>query len=249
MQPYNADYMESPFIHFSGLLRAIGLFLSGVCHQLPEHTLTTAAGQMPLCARCTGTYWGAAFTFVLLSRQRHARASRLPRATVMLFLAGLSLLWLIDGINSYLNFVTGRVWLYLPNNALRLATGLGFGLALGSVVWPLFNESLWKELCGERVLSSWRELRVALFGITGLWLVFFAGGSLPGWLVALLETIVVVLVLTVVNTMVALVALRRENRADEWRDVRVPLGLGLLLAVSEVAGIALLRHLLARTLP
>ena len=62
--------MESPFIHFSGLLRAVGLFLSGVCHQLPEHTLTTAAGQMPLCARCTGTYWGAAFTFVLLSRQR-----------------------------------------------------------------------------------------------------------------------------------------------------------------------------------
>ena len=119
--------MESPFLHLSGLLRAIGLFLSGVCHQLPEHTLAAAAGQMPLCARCTGTYWGAALGFLFLWRQRSPRAARLPRAEVMLFLTGLSFLWLIDGANSYLNFLTGDVWLYQPNNALRLATGLGSG--------------------------------------------------------------------------------------------------------------------------
>ena len=241
--------MESPFLHLSGLLRAIGLFLSGVCHQLPEHTLAAAAGQMPLCARCTGAYWGAALGFLFLWRQRSPRAARLPRAEVMLFLTGLSFLWLIDGANSYLNFLTGDVWLYQPNNALRLATGLGFGFALGAVVWPLFNASVWKEPSAERALSSWRELSVALAGLVGLWLALLVGGPLLGWLVASLDAIAVVFVLTVVNTMIALTALRRENQAEGWRDARLPLGLGLALAIAEVIGIALLRYFLARSLP
>jgi len=241
--------MESPFLHFTGVLRAVGLFLSGVCHQLPEHTLTTAAGQMPLCARCTGTYVGAAFTFVLLSRRQSTRACRLPKATVMLLLASLSLLWLVDGTNSYLNFLTGRVWLYPPNNALRLATGLGFGLALGLVVWPLFNASLWKEPASGWVLSNRRELGMVLIGIVGLWLALLGGGTILGWLIAPIEAVAVVLVLTVVNTMVALVALGRENRAEVWRDAAIPLALGLFLALGEVTSIAVLRHFMAQSLP
>lgn len=241
--------MESPFLHFTGVLRAFGLFLSGVCHQLPEHTLATASGQMPLCARCTGTYLGAALTFVLLWRQPVSRASRLPKAAIVLFLALLSSLWLVDGVNSYLNFVTGRVWLYPPNNALRLATGLGFGLALGAVVWPLFNASLWQEPPADRVLSNWHQLTVALIGLLGLWLVLLGGARLPGWLVAAVETGAVAAVLTVVNTMLALVALRRENRAGVWRDAILPLTLGLLLALGEISGIALLRCFLSQSLP
>ena len=241
--------MESPFLQLTGLLRAVGLFLSGVCHQLPEHTLMTAAGQMPLCARCTGTYWGAAVMFVFLSRQRLPRASRVPRPAVLLFFAGLALLWLFDGVNSYLNFLTGRVWFYQPHNALRLVTGLGFGLALGGVVWPLFNASLWKEPSADRVLDTWRELGLALAGVAGLCLALLAGGGILGWIVAPLDVAAVILVLTVVNAVLVLVAMHRENRAESWRDARVPLVLGLVMAVGEVGGIALLRHLLVQMLP
>lgn len=241
--------MESPFLHYTGVLRVIGLFLSGVCHQLPEHTLTTASGQMTLCARCTGTYWGAALMFLILWRQPSSRAFRLPPVRVMLLVAGVSLLWLVDGANSYLSFLTGRVWLYVPNNALRLATGLGFGLALGGVVWPLFNASLWRDPSSARVLSSRRELGMALAGADILWLTLQADGLIPGLLVGAIDAIVVILVLTVVNTMIVLVAMRRENQAERWSEAVVPLSLGLLLAIAEVTGIALLRHFLVLALP
>ena len=99
------------------------------------------------------------------------------------------------------------------------------------------------------MLSSWRELGVALGGIVSLGLVLLAGGSALGWLVAVIDSAVIVLVLTVVNTMIALVAVHRENRAERWRDAALPMGLGLAMAIAEVVGVALLRYFLARWLP
>jgi hypothetical protein len=48
---------------------------SVVCHQLPERSFHLFAVQMPVCARCTGIYFGGALTVVLfvLARDRQVR--------------------------------------------------------------------------------------------------------------------------------------------------------------------------------
>jgi hypothetical protein len=48
---------------------------SVVCHQLPERSFHLFAVQMPVCARCTGIYFGGALAVILfvLARDRQVR--------------------------------------------------------------------------------------------------------------------------------------------------------------------------------
>ena len=36
----------------------VRFFLSGVCHQIPDHSLAIGGQALPLCARCTGAFLG-----------------------------------------------------------------------------------------------------------------------------------------------------------------------------------------------
>ncbi|MCD6518573.1 MAG: DUF2085 domain-containing protein [Anaerolineae bacterium] len=49
-----------------GYYTTIHFLLSGICHQLPSHSLYLQGHPLPLCARCTGTYLGLVLTFLLL---------------------------------------------------------------------------------------------------------------------------------------------------------------------------------------
>jgi hypothetical protein len=53
-----------------------------------------------------------------------------------------------------------------------------------------------------------------------------------------------VLLLGMVNTMIVILVLRQENRAQGWRQVLFPLSLGLTFAIGEVSSIALVRAVL-----
>jgi hypothetical protein len=166
----------------------------------------------------------------------------------MLLLGILALCWAVDGTNSYLHYLTGRVWLYVPSNALRLATGLGFGLTLSALVWPLFHESLWRDPSNERVLSGWGDLARVVLAMVPLWAALQMDHPVLAGLIPLLDALSVTVVLGVVNSLIVLIVLGRENKAERWRETLVPLGLGLLLATGEVAAIAWLRAFLWRLL-
>lgn len=236
--------MESPFWHAAGLLKAIGLFLSGVCHQLPEHTLFLAGTQMPFCARCTGTYLGASLALGNFWLRGRSRASRLPPLRVLAMLGLFVAFWAIDGLNSYWHFLSGNVLLYTPSNVLRLAAGLVNGLALASLVFPLFNATLLPSPDQERPIASLRELGGILLQIAALGLLLLANVGVLLYPLLLADVLSVLLLLGMVNTMIVILLLHWENRAAGWRQATLPLGLGLALSIVEVSSIALFRAVL-----
>jgi uncharacterized membrane protein len=117
--------------------------LHGLCAQTPSHTLLLGGRPLPFDSRMTGIYGGFVATMVVLVLMGRHRASRLPSIPVCGVLALFVGLMAIDGFNS-LFLDLQRPHLYEPDNWLRLITGVGCGITLGSVVCYLFAISLWR---------------------------------------------------------------------------------------------------------
>jgi hypothetical protein len=66
--------------------------------------------------------------------------------------------------------------------------------------------------------------------------------------VATLSVMGVLAILTVVNSMVVIIAIRREAEAVAWWDAGLPIALGFAATMVELAIIALLRWQLSATL-
>ena len=92
-----------------------------ICHQLPERSFHLWAASLPVCARCTGIYAGAAMTAIALSftgvRERNAKAvfvvACLPTAATLIF-----------------EWTTG----VMPANWIRALAGVPLGAA---VAWAI----------------------------------------------------------------------------------------------------------------
>ena len=74
----------------------------------------------------------------------------------------------IDGANSYLSLFSAAPVLYEPHNWLRLVTGTLNGLALAGLIYPVLNQTLWRDWEDRPALSSFRELAV-LLGLAATW--------------------------------------------------------------------------------
>src|SRR4051812_17680383 len=60
---------------FAAGIYAVGQF---VCHQLPARSFHLWGAQLPVCARCTGVYLGAAATAVSLAVSRWRHLAEVP---------------------------------------------------------------------------------------------------------------------------------------------------------------------------
>jgi uncharacterized membrane protein len=229
-------------------LDILDLLGAGVCGQIPSHSFIIGGRQLPLCARCTGTYLGALLGFWGLAVLRRWRASGLPPNRVLASLASFTFLWVVDGLNSFLNLFSNAPHLYQPHNLLRLITGILQGLTLSIIVYPVFSSLLWKETSPERVIRNWRELGYFLIPAALLiWIVQTQAGFLL-YPVATLSILGVLAMLTLVNTMIVLIVARRESKAESWRDAFSPLLLGLLATLLELSVLGLLRLALTQRL-
>ncbi len=229
-------------------LDILSLLGAGVCGQIPSHSFIIGGRQLPLCARCTGTYLGALLGFWGLAVLKRQRASGLPPNEVLASLAGFIVLWGIDGLNSFLTLLPNAPHLYQPHNLWRLITGTLQGLALSIIVYPVFSFLLWKETNTRRVLRNWRELDYLLIpGALLIWIVQTQAGFLL-YPVATLSILGVLAMLTLVNTMIVLIVTRREGKAESWRDAYLPLLLGLLATLLELSVLGLLRFALTQRL-
>ena len=240
--------MESPFLQTEGWLRWLGLFLGGVCHQFPDHSLFVAGVQLPLCARCTGTYLGALLGIVSMFCWGRARASHLPPVRVLLVMGAFFAFWVVDGVNSYVQFVGERIWLYPPSNLLRLASGTGNGVALCLLVVPMFNSSLWQRPDERPILRGLADLALLALVATVLVLLLLWGAPALLYPLLLLQVLSVLIMLSAVNAIIFILVLGRQNQAHAWGDALQPLAVGLLLSVCEVGSLALGRSLLLRTI-
>jgi uncharacterized membrane protein len=232
-----ALFIESPPHSVLGKADLVGF---AICHRIPERSYAFDGRQLPLCARCTGTFLGAMLGLTVMLLLRRQRASHLPSVPILGLLVTFVALWAFDGLNSYLGFFPNAPQLYEPQNWLRLTTGLLNGLALMILVFPILNFTLWRDPTPEPVLKNLEML--AILPLVGLVvLVFQSHIDALLYPLAIISSLGVIVLLTMVNSMIAAVALRREGVAQSWRQLAVPLMAGLGLALLEITALSLFR--------
>lgn len=220
----------------------------GICHRLPGHSLTIAGRPFPLCARCTGMYLGVVLSLLLFWLMGRLRRTELPPLPILLTLLGFIGLMGVDGVNSMLHFLPHAPYLYTPQNWLRLLTGLGTGLAMGSILLPALAQVLWRQYMPMPMLASWGDLRDLLLLAGAVLLLALSNQSVVLYVLALVSTAGVLLALGTINAVLGLILLRQDGRAERWQETAVPLALSLLLAIIELSTIGLVRYQLTGTM-
>lgn len=231
----------------AGLLGKADAIGYAVCHRIDLRSFHLGGRPLPLCSRCTGMYLGAMLAFAYFIFRGRGRAGAFPSWPVLVVLGLFGLAFAVDGLNSYLHFFPEAPHLYPPSNTLRMITGTGLGLALGTLVYPGFNQSAWRDWRFEPALHSVPDLAVLLALAALLVLVVLSGNPLLLYPLALISSLGVLTLLTLIYTMMLLMALRRENRATAWQDLALPLTGGLALAIAQIALIDVGRFLLTGT--
>src|SRR5512143_3294254 len=154
-----------------GKLDAVGY---AVCHRLDSHSLHVGGIQLPLCARCTGEFNAAAIALVFQGIVG-PRRSRLPKRGILAVLILFFLAFAIDGSNSYLalikNTYAGALGtipnLYVTDNITRVFTGSGMGIAMASLLFPMYNQSVWRQPLDQAVLD-WRKFGLLVLIVLAL---------------------------------------------------------------------------------
>jgi hypothetical protein len=179
-------------------------------------------------------YLGAmlALTFHTL---RKPRAGLYPPRSLMLIFALFGLTWAIDGLNSVASLLPFAPSLYPPSNTLRLITGTLIGIALATLIYPVFNQSMWRAWIKVPVLRSVRELTYVLILAAVLVLAVVSENNLILYPLALLSGVSVLVLLTMVYSTLLVTVIRRDNQADVLRDLVLPLSLGFIAAVLQIA--------------
>jgi hypothetical protein len=177
---------------------------------------------------------------VLLARA-HSRAAAFPKGAVLWVLIGCFAAWGFDGVNSYALLLRREVLLYTPQNWLRLLTGAGMGATLGVCATALFNQVVWRVAHDVPVIE-----RVTGLGPVALCALAVIGAALwrPAFLygpLATLSGLGVIGLLTLVNSLLAMLITKRYGTFETWRAQLPFFALGLALAVGELAAIAALR--------
>jgi len=231
-----------------GLLGTMDMVGYAVCHRITDRSFAIAGRQLPLCARCTGTFMGALVGFfgqaVVLRRRR---ATEFPPLLIIAILIGFALLWAADGFNSYM-VLLGGPHVYEPQNWLRLTTGVLQGLTMSAFIYPVFNFTLWRKSSPERTIRNLGELGVLVLLQAGIVVLVLTRWDFLLYPLAILGAAGVLALLTCVNGMLILMVTRRENVADTWRDSIIPLMAGLTLSLIQVGVIDFVRYALTGTL-
>ena len=233
-----------------GKLDAIGY---AVCHRLSSHSLFVDGIQFPLCARCTGEFNAAAIALVLqglISRKK----SKLPSRGIIAVLIVFFLAFAVDGSNSYLALLKQSYGtpfmnvpnLYVTNNVTRVFTGSGMGVAMASVLYPMYNQTIWRAPEDKPALE-WLQ-----FGLlVGIVLVFDFGALSnldPAlYFIAVLSTLGVLALLTMVFNIVWVMIMKQDNAFDHLHQLWLPAVAGLTLAFLLILGIDLFRFNLTHT--
>jgi hypothetical protein len=160
----------------------------------------------------------------------------------------------IDGSNSYLALLKNTYLgafsnipnLYVTNNVTRVFTGSGMGIAMGTVLFPMYNQSIWRTP-DDRPALNWRKF-AALVGIVLLLDIGMLTES--PWIlypVAILSSLGVVALLSIVFSIVWVMLMRQENFFEHARQLWLPAVAGLTLAFLLIVGIDLFRFNLTHT--
>ena len=233
-----------------GKLNAIGY---AVCHRIDVRSFHIGDRQLPLCARCTGEFYAAGLALVFQIFMS-GRRSKLPSRGIIAVLVLFFLAFGIDGSNSYLYLLKQTSQgafdkipnLYIPNNILRLFTGSGMGIVLAAVLFPVVNQTLWREL-DDRPALEWKSFGM----LTGLAIVInflvLADSPIILYPIAYISSLGTLSLLVIVFCILWIMIMKQDNSFEHPRQLWLPLLAGLTLALLMILSIDLLRLQLTGT--
>jgi len=230
-----------------GLLGKADAVGYAVCHRIDERSFHVFGRQLPLCARCTGEFNAAALALIFqgfVSRRRNKLPSRGILAVMVVFF----LAFAMDGSNSYLyllkqsspGILDAIPNLYVPNNTLRLFTGSGMGIALAAVLYPIVQQTVWRE-SDERPALGWKTFGILTAIVLLVDLLVLTDSPIVLYPVAILSTLGVLGLLTMVFSILWMIIMRTENSFDTFGQLWLSGVAGLTLALLLIVGIDLLR--------
>ena len=217
-----------------------------VCHQIPSHSFFDGGHQFPLCARCTGMYLGGllGLGFTWLQGKR----SGFPPGWVWILFALFFMGFALDGINSVVGVLPGLKQIYPSQNWLRLLTGLGMGLAMGSLLAVAFNQVAWKDALDLKIFTQFRSFLLMLIAAALLSSLVLWGPSLVKQGLMLLGTLGVVTMLTLIYSVPASMLLFGQAKVRTIAALWLPLLIGFIFMVLQLGGLAYLRFWITGTL-
>ncbi len=233
-----------------GKLDAVGY---AVCHRIAARSFQVNGRQLPLCARCTGEFNAAAVVLLFQSLVSRTR-SKLPRRSILFVLGLFFLAFAIDGSNSYLYLLkqtSGSLFnsvpnLYIPNNALRLFTGSGMGIALAAILFPVVNQTIWREL-DDRPSLEWKTFALLIVIILSMDMLIWTENPLFLYPAAILSVLGVLTLLVMVFAILWITMMHQDNTFTRLQELWLPAAAGLTLGLLLVIGIDLFRYRLTGT--
>jgi len=231
-----------------GLLGKSDAIAYAVCHRIGSHSHYIGNRPFSLCARCTGQYlgfiWGFGFQ-LLVSKKR----SGFPRRGTLFLMIALSAIYLLDGLNSVVHLYPGldHLSLYQPNNTLRLFTGLGFGIVISAVLYPLVGQTVWRESSLLPAIRGPKDWVILLGGVIGLGLLILTGNPIFAYPLILISTGSLLLLLTVLYSVIWILLRKRDNSFTSWKELIWWGIVGFSSALMQIALIDLVRFFLTST--
>lgn len=227
-----------------GKLDAIGY---AVCHRIDARSFQIDDRQLPLCARCTGEFYAAGFALIFQGFASGKR-SKLPSRGIIAALVVFFLAFGIDGSNSYLYLLKqsspGALAnipnLYIPNNILRLFTGSGMGIALATVLYPVVNQTLWREI-DDRPALEWKSFGILVGLIAIINLLVLTDSLIILYPIAYLSALGTLSLLVIVFAILWIMVMRQDNSFEHPRQLWLPLLSGFTLAMLMILSIDLVR--------
>jgi len=236
-----------------GLLGKADAVGYAICHRISERSFHIGDRQLPLCARCTGEFFSAAIALIFFAIVS-PKKSGMPNWRLGMPLLFFFLIFAVDGTNSYIYLLKSTAPgtfdnipnLYIPNNTLRLFTGSGMGIALAAILYPAFNQSVWKTVDKERALD-WKKLGMLIGIIFLVDLAILTESPIILYPIAILSVLGVLALLIMVFSMVWLLVMRQENIFTSLKEMWMPFLAGITLAFLMITAIDLLRFKLTGT--
>jgi uncharacterized membrane protein len=211
--------------------------MHGICDQ--RHTLTLGDVTLPLCARDTGIYLGVVLTATVSYVRGRGRAAAFPPWYIVVALGLLVLAMAVDGVNSTANTI-GAPTLYEPRNDLRLLTGLGFGLALATLLFTGANHALWRDARTEQpLIGSWADLGLILGVLLAVGLALLADLAWLAWPAALASVLGVSGTLFIAMLLLVGLPMGMQQHATRAADLARPANFAILLVFVFLVGLAL----------
>lgn len=229
----------------AGLLGKADAIGYAVCHRIDLRSFHLGDRQLPLCARCSGMYLGAMLG--LAFQIQKGRFGGMPPKRILIVLGLMVMIFIVDGLNSFLSLFPGFPALYVPSNTLRLITGTGMGLVIAALLMPAFNETFWRAWDARPAIGNFRSLGILIILGSLLDLLVLTENPFVLYPLALISAAGVLILLTMIYSMMWLIIFKKENRYQHLRQIFFPIILGFTVAIFQIALLDLGRYLLTGT--